>query len=235
MKLPTIINFIDLPRERRVIPHQKGFKAINKVFPSFVEAYDYLSSRENTKAIFDAEKIANHEFEGKSEQLKSMSENMLLIGNRMIVSFSNNDYKDMLLRSYEDFLSDRKSWLKDKNNWVKAYNYIVNHPAFWHRKESGLNSWITDDGMEDIWQTVLVNKKGKPVIILEHGHYETALINDSEVTGIIPTHNIDLDVRAGSYEKAIIKLAKNVERQYTKKGALRIQPAPNEIRITLKA
>lgn len=235
MKLPEIITFINLPEDKIIVPHPKGFKTNNKIFDSFVAAYDYLTARKNTKAVFNAEDIANHNFEGKKESLEAMSENMMLLGDRMFISFSNENYKEMLSRSYKAFLKDRKKWLNDKENWVKAYNFIVTHPAFWHRKESMINSWITDDGMEDIWQTVLVNKKGKPVIILEHGHYESNIINGVNATGLIPTHNIDLDVRASSYEKAIIKLAKKVEKEYTKKGTLRSQPSPDEIKITLKA
>lgn len=194
----------------------------DKDFATFEDAYDYVSDVLGGVANFDGNNI-------KKSNSKIYSNFYGFVSNkktgRMFPSISNDAFKN-LESDYNYFKKINRKYLRNKNNFYYAYQFLTHHPIFWSLSgdlaKSKMLFWNTNEGLEAMWHTVYRDKKGKVQHMLEHGPYleaeETILGKKVNVPSRLPAHDFRLDVIARTYESAIIKLAKRVNKFYLPNG-----------------
>ncbi len=214
--------FLTLPEPSKIIydilPFEDKFVVndLKQLFDVPSEAYDYIQE----------DLGGTPRFHGKD--LNSTGENMGGMffekgTNRLLISFTRDDNYRLLKSQYREFLKLNKRYQSNKKDWVLAYQWVQNHPAFYHQYPNDYEHWVIDQGWESCWQSVY-RKKGKPLVLLEHGSWLDQTDENDQVLNVktISSHDIDLDSSATTYEKAVIKFAKRVNKYYNELGERRL-------------
>lgn len=201
-------------------------------FYSMTQAYDTLRDRfPNVLPGFDAELIIERfpdRYSGGFSSLISSEDHRLFFSysakQRNKLWDINNEYKFFISNVY-------KRYAKKPKDFFNSYQFLIHHPAFWSLKgdieKSGVLYWETNEGLEDMWHSVFKDKKGNVVHLLEVGGFldESVIFEGQKILlpNRISSHDIDLDTYGKTYEKAIIKLARKVEKLYLPNGMPRKQ------------
>ena len=180
-------------------------------FDSVIEAYDYASEfRTEYQSVLD-ESIDGH---GGSLQggmfFCDMEEDKQ--SSRLLVSHTTQETVTILKHDYMEFLSEVSvEYMTDPEDFVAAHNWLTRHPAFWKKYAEGKSfQWETDIGLDDmtigVWRD-----NGSTVVLLEVGAHVgpdyTTYYRDTRLT-----------TKASSYEKAIVALAKKVDKFFDLDG-----------------
>jgi hypothetical protein len=151
--------------------------------------------------------------------------------------FHHNSELHARVRAHHDnqFRQTAAAYDDNPTDFVTAWTYLMNHPVF-HRPWYGLRPGVTadeldsdklaappnyiddGDGFRDLWMHVCL-EDGQVVVYLEHGPHLWPHDVPVAEHGNVPadgmsSHDIDLDVRAATYEEAIVRLAANVRSKY---------------------
>lgn len=203
---------------------------VSKKFNSMSAAHEALyEAFPDTLPGFEVEEIVAKlpdKYSGGHSSLISKEDN------RMFFSYSKESREKLwnLDSEYRFFLKNAyRPYKKNPKDFFNSYRFLASHPLFWSLKgdinKSGVLYWETDEGLEDAWHTIFKNPKGKVVHLLEIGPYleEPEKFKNSELVlpNRIPSHDINLDTYGPTYEKAIIKLAKKVEKLYLPNGEIK--------------
>ena len=98
--------------------------------------------------------------------------------------------------------------------FYKAWYFIVQHPKFMDEEQEtfpyGLDIMVVKVNPETMSIDDDETKNTKVQIWLEHGPYEEV----KSMMANIPTHDIDLDCGADTFESAIIELARLIKKKY---------------------
>lgn len=105
--------------------------------------------------------------------------------------------------------------MKNKEEFYIAWYFIVEHPKFMDDGENqtfpyGLDIEVVKVNPETMSIDDDRSKNTKVQIWLEHGPYEYI----KSMMSNTPTHDIDLDCGADTFEEAIIEMAKLVKKKY---------------------
>lgn len=207
-----------------VKPAHSGYAIVEskKEFLAFEDSYDYINDTLGGVCQFDARQIAE-----SNPQLYLNSHGAIVNKEsyRMMLSISNNS-GEILEYSYSAFRKIAKKYLKNRNSFYYAYYFLMYHPAFWQLegdlKKDKMLFWHTDQGLASLWHSVYKTREGETKHLLEHGpcmdEKETIRGEVFNTPNRTPSHDIRLDVVARTYEKAIIKLAKRVNKFYLMNG-----------------
>jgi hypothetical protein len=206
-----------------------GVESSKKKFNDFVSAYDYVSQELGGVADFDADKIMESNPTRYKGFMRTIIDNE---SNRLCLAYGNHYVIEDLEQSLSYFTKKiAKRYLKDPKDFYNSYTFLNYHPLFWSLfgdiNKRGVLFWQTDEGLEKMWHSVYKRKKdGKTIHLLEHGEnleeeveFEGKILN---VPSRHPSHDPNLDVVSTNYEKAIIKLAKRVNKLYDLTGQPRI-------------
>ena len=215
-------DFLTLPEPSKTIYDILAFEDkfvvgdLKQIFDLPSEAYDYIQE----------ELQGTPRFTGKD--LNSAGENMGGMffekgTNRLLISFTADDNYRLLKSQYREFLKLNKRYQANKKDWVLAYQWVENHPAFYHKYPNDSEHWVIDQGWASCWQSVS-RHKGQPYVLLEHGSWLDQTDDEGNIVNIktVASHDIDLDTSAKTYEKAVIKFAKRVNKNYDERGERRI-------------
>lgn len=197
----------------------EGFK---KIFSSFEEVYDHIENKLNGLPYFDADEVK------KSEPKKFTAMSHLLVdkaSRRMFLARGDEELWS-LSYAYDFFKKLYKKYLKNKKDFYNAYQFLTHHPVFWslngELKQKGMLFWETNAGLDKMWHTIYKDKNNVLVHLLEHGPF---MDSDEKFEGEIvaapcriPSHDIRLDVIGLTYEEAIVRLAKRVNKFYSSNG-----------------
>lgn len=221
--IPSFVKLYSVPNEYTIVAKSNHFyiKEENyKPFPTFEAADDYITDELKGKAVFDAEQIVQN-----SEGLSSMGPGMLNIWDgkhyRMFMSSSKENALQYLEETYEKFLNETvPKYVDNPNNFINSWHFLNTHPMFWSQKPPMLEHWGTDVGLDEISITLCedADHHTEPKILLEHGPYESDIINGIEYEHVIPTLDFELTSEGYTFEEAIIVMAKKVMQLYTVDG-----------------
>jgi hypothetical protein len=197
-------------------------QGIDNKFDTFESAYDYVERELDGLPNFNARLIAEifPEYDASVSGMLVKKET-----SRLFMSRGDRSIRD-LEREYKYFKKIAKAYLKNKKDFYSSYQFLAYHPVFWALQGdlpgSKILFWETNDGLDKMWHTVYRGKDNKILHLLEHGPY---MDNEEEVEGEkqsvparIPSHDIRLDVVGKTYEEAIIKFAKRVNKFYKLNG-----------------
>lgn len=200
----------------------------NKKFSDFVSAYDYVSRELGGRADFDAKEIMESNPSRYQGFMRTVVDND---SNRLCLAYGADYGVKDLEHSLEYFIKKvAKRYFKKPKDFYNSYMFLSYHPLFWSLSgdinKNGILFWQTDEGLEKMWHTIYKSKKkGKTLHLLEHGEYMEEEVEFEgkilKVPARYPSHDINLDVVAKSYEKAIIKLASRVNKFYDLTGQAR--------------
>ena len=199
--------WMDYPEEKKkvyeIVTEGELFKIVETgdFFPTFEEAYDFIDDALGGDQIFPT--VSDELKSGKDDTDRRV---------RGFLSFTFDDRERIDKYSYWVFLQINEQYEKDREDWVTAYRWLKNHPAFYHRYESNMNDWATDDGLDDIYQNVGRDDQGGALVKLEHGTWEGK--------GRTGQRSVDfrLSVTASSFEEAFVLLAKRVRKNFSTDG-----------------
>lgn len=115
--------------------------------------------------------------------------------------------EDLFYSEFLDSLIAGKKFELNQDSFVKAHDFLIHHPTFWHRSRN-LKHWFMDSGLDDMHVSVYEGSEdspyaGEPRVLLEAGPYVEDDYVERYATPL-------LDVTAGTYEEAILILAKRV-------------------------
>jgi len=215
----TLPDFVDFPEPELPIYYLKDngdfyyLEGTAWQFKLASEAYDYANNVLKGEVVFGDLRRA----EGKKPSKKKNKRDGLVFEkhtNRLLVSFTKSDKLTLLKHTYASFLEQDKEYQKDPENWAKAYNWVQEHPAFYHRYKEGSNDWEFQSGWDSKWESVGIDEKGKPSILLEHGPF-------AEGARVISSHDIRLDTHASTFEDVYVEFAKKVNKFYDTRGESR--------------
>jgi len=163
----------------------------------------------------------------------------------MVGSMTDARRMDILLGDYACSQEAYQIWLKEPNSFINAWRILDRHPAFWVRdfkklyyepiRRSDLWDWRASGLCQELYIEPYTSKNGKVQITIEAGsHVESAQnwINHQEIQidGYYEDHyhDVRLDTVAKSFEKAIIKLARKVNKIFNNEGNERLMKSTQE-------
>lgn len=127
--------------------------------------------------------------------------------NRMIVSHTAQDTINNLKEDYYDFLEFDREYSEKTEEWATAYNWVMYHPAFYHRGAPNATFWEFDNGWAGKWESVYNKEDGSAIVIIEHGPFlGTDRVQNS--------HDPRLDSSGETFEEAYVNFAKQVNKHY---------------------
>lgn len=216
LELPTFVTF-GPPRPPRTIRSENGRIVIDECpgdeFETVGEAYDSCSG-DRANYRFDDSLINDGYIQFKGDILADE-------GGRTYTT--NSDERDVFLLKlrYYNFLMYTNLYREDRDDWVHAYQWLQNHPVFWHVHEDLPYRWLTDHGLADIRITAGYRDDGTTFAVLEHGPYLGTPKSRA-------SHDEALDVTGMDFEDAFVKLAKVVDTRYHLDGGRRRNILPPE-------
>lgn len=209
LELPTFVTF-GPPRPPRTIRSVEGVIVIDECpdveFESLAAAYDAVAGdRPNYR--FDDSLIADGCVMFKGD---------VLADERGRVYTTESDERDVFLLKlrYYNFLMFTNKYRLDRSDWVNAFQWLQNHPFFWHVHEDLPYRWITDHGLADIRASVGYNKDGTSYVTIHHGPY----VGDPRYRA---THDESLDVTGLDFEDAFVLFAKVIDQRFHLDGGRR--------------
>lgn len=162
-KLPDFVTFINVPKEYTINNRSDGYTLEEKpklLFSTVAEAYHYVRNELNGNPLF-AKNIYVEEGASLSDGMYTCKKDKKTKTFEVLMSWSHKERVSWLLDEYKEFLKLAKSYSKNKNDFYTAYQFLQQHPAFWHRFESSYNLWETQNGLEHLWMSVRKGKMGK--------------------------------------------------------------------------
>lgn len=184
----------------------------SKAFSSPAEAYDTMRKLHGREIDFIFDKSLGQKkfgtlyggmFFAKPEKGSTAA--------RLLISYTHDDHVLGMKHEYAEFLRLDKQYQKSPGSWALAHQWLSRHPAFWSVSPHHPFTWDTDGGLEKV-HTYVSHRKGVPVVYLETG----ATVEPERTRRY---HDIRMDTRASSFEKAYVKLAKKVNRYYNTDGS----------------
>ena len=139
----------------------------------------------------------------------------------MLMAYSDGKRRASLERAYAEFLEAKQLYEWDPKDFVKAWQFIDSHPAFWTAYDLDEHPWYweTQGYCSKLRQHVSTSSRdGLPVVSLEAGgHVPEATSSKGKAYS---EHYGDwrLEVRARSFEEAILELAFRVSRAFDAQG-----------------
>jgi len=158
---------------------------------------------------------------------------------RLLLAHTDADRARLLEDAWAEFLECDRRW-REEPTFYRSFTWLASHPAFWTRElgapRPGEDGW--SDEFLWAWETggyqpelfVYEGKHGKAVVTLEAGahvpeteRWDSAAKSSYVIEGSYTEHYHDprLDVSASTYEKAIGKLARRVDRFFDVDGSER--------------
>lgn len=139
----------------------------------------------------------------------------------MLLAYSDEKRRENLERAYADFLEAKQLYEWDPKDFVKAWRFIDSHPAFWTAYDIDEHPWHweTEGYGSKLRQYVYSSQKdGLPVVNLEAGGHVPH--STSPRGKAYSEHYGDwrLEVRARSFEEAILELAFRVSKAFDDQG-----------------
>lgn len=201
------------------ITAQTSGQAFGGTFGDIEKAYDYVQDILDGDCVFtgDVKSVAKTFGSSKNEDEETEYGILSLpLDNgfhRALISSTSDDEQWIAKHGYLSFLNLTVEYENNPKSFVTAYNWLDKHPAFWSRYKVESLHW-SENSNRHIWCGVTTNKKGKTVIMLEHG----AAVEPERTSHY---HDLRLDVNAKTYEKAIIKLAVLVHKFFHVDGSER--------------
>lgn len=135
-------------------------------------------------------------------------------GHRLLIAHTSEDTENIIRSDYYYFLKLTKKYRKNPKNWALAYEWLRCHPLFWYRqydtvKKEHVGHWETDNGLDKTWVSVREGRAKGGKVLIEHGPWH-------ELSA--PSLDHRLNAWAPTFEKAYVKLAKNVDKYYAEDG-----------------
>lgn len=139
----------------------------------------------------------------------------------MLMGQSDAKRRASLERDYADFLEAKQLYDSDPENLVKAWRFIDCHPAFWTAYNLDKHPWHWETygyGSKIRQEVYASSKDGLPVVSLEAGGHVPHAATPN--TTAYSEHYGDwrLEVRARSFEEAIIELAFRTSKAFDAQG-----------------
>lgn len=139
----------------------------------------------------------------------------------------NVEYATKLRTIYEDFLTLNEDYQSNQENWVVAYNWLLNHPAFYHQVESPVDYWVTDCGLDGLVIHPYATA-GYGHVSLSHREWMNGVQRTPDGSKTMVSRCVQssvspifLRVTGKTFEEAYILLAKNVDLFYSIDGVLK--------------
>lgn len=138
----------------------------------------------------------------------------------MLMAHSDGKRRATLERAYADFLEDKQLYDWAPRDFVKAWRFIDSHPAFWtaHDLDEHPWYWETEGYGSKIRQYIYASKDGGPVVQLEAGGHVPHATHPEGKRYSEHYGDWRLEVRARSFEDAILELAFRVSRAFDAQG-----------------
>lgn len=209
LELPAFVTF-GPPRPPRTIRSLNGVIVIDEcpdgVFDSLAAAYDAVAG-DHPNYRFDDSLIADGFVTLKGE---------VLADDRGRIYTTESDERDVFIvkLQYYNFLMFTNKYRADRNDWVNAFQWLQNHPLFWHVHADLPYLWITDHGLADIRAAVGYRDDGTSYVTIHHGPY----VGEPRSR---PTHDESLDVCGLDFEDAFVLFAKMIDMKYHLDGGRR--------------
>jgi len=156
----------------------------------------------------------------------------------MVGSMTDAHRMHILLNDYLYAQEAYQTWLKEPDTFINAWRMLDRHPAFWIRdfkklyyepiRRSDLWDWRASGLCQDLYIEPYASKNGKVQITIEAGSHVESVQNwinhqEIQIDGYYEDHyhDVRLNTAAKTYEKAIIRLAKKVDKYFDNKGTER--------------
>lgn len=227
IELPSFVSLHNEPnRIKKIVKTEHNLYCIEgdtrHTFDTVSKAYDHIVNNLNGIPVFNSHEL--HEMDETEQYVwePNIYVETITIKNkpttRVLISQDSSYQKKQLVKAYKQFLKTHEEWKKDPTNWATAWEWISQHPAFWHTLPNLSKYWQTNNGWTNHYLKVTQNKK-KTFVTIEHGPYVDEEQQDETITPRKhPTHDPRLDTTASTYEEAVIKLAKKIHKHYNIKG-----------------
>lgn len=214
---------------------------------TLAEAHDEARAMDLGDFIFSKKILKKHKKKALSSTMISVPSGTK--GFTRMLGMSTDDARLNSLKSaYAAFLKHDENW-RNSPNFYNSYFWLDAHPAFWTRmdwKTFNPWAWNTDDFMgfhNGVRLYVYKSKKGKVSFQFEMGEHVSESQEWDEdnncyiLTGAYKNHYFDprLTVTAKTFEKAVIKAAKRLDKFYNTDGTAKenvdYEPSGEEIMI----
>jgi len=130
-----------------------------------------------------------------------------------LFSTSSREAVQSLEEDLTDFVTIKHpEYEENSHDWVLAHNWLSYHPAFW--RHSFDFHWDIDDGLRDLDVNVFYDSDLQPCCALELGEHLPPEYKSRY-------YDPRLDASGRTFEEAIVKLAKNVNKYFTPMGVER--------------
>ena len=138
---------------------------------------------------------------------------------RMYMSSSDTNLKNILVSEYQESISAEQSYLENPEDVVRAYNYIDLHPSMWTRvKESDDRfHWSTHSAVSNLELSIYHSDDSATGVIVEIEGGDHVAADDYRSTCL----NLALTAYGETWEKAIIDFAGNLYRDYHIDGTMK--------------
>lgn len=139
----------------------------------------------------------------------------------MLMARSDGKRRASLERAYSEFLEAKQLYDCDPKDFVKAWRFIDCHPAFWTAYDLEKHPWYweTQGYGSKLRQEVYASSKDRlPVVSLEAGGHVPHATSPSGKAYSEHYGDWRLEVRARSFEEAILELAFRVSKAFDAQG-----------------
>lgn len=139
----------------------------------------------------------------------------------MLMAHSDGKRRASLERAYAEFLEAKQLYEWDPKDFVKAWQFIDSHPAFWTAYDLEEHPWYweTQGYCSKLRQYVSASSRdGLPVVSLEAGGHVPEATSPKGKAYSEHYGDWRLEVRARSFEEAILELAFRVSRAFDAQG-----------------
>lgn len=138
---------------------------------------------------------------------------------RMYMSSSDTDLKEILVSDYEEAIKAEQSYLENPEDVLLAHNYIDLHPSMWTRlKESDDRfQWSTSSAVSNLQLSIYRSDDSDTGVMVEIEGGDHVADDDYRSTYL----NLALTAYGESWEKAIVNFAGNLYRDYHIDGTMK--------------
>ena len=138
----------------------------------------------------------------------------------MLMAYSDRKRRASLERAYTGHLTGRSQYGTDRPDFVAAWNFIDGHPAFWTAYDLNEHPWHweTEGYGSKLRQHVHRNSEGQTVVQIEAGGHVPFATGPKSKPYSEHYGDWRLEVRAESFEDAILDLAFRVSRAFDIQG-----------------
>lgn len=138
---------------------------------------------------------------------------------RMYMSSSDTDLKEILVSDYQEAIKAEQSYLENPEDVLLAHNYIDLHPSMWTRlKESDDRfRWSTSSAVSNLQLSIYRSGDSATGVMVEIEGGDHVADDDYRSTYL----NLALTAYEESWEKAIVNFAGNLYRDYHIDGTMK--------------